>query len=377
MLRADFKLSTRGFRLHFNLEAGAEIVVVFGPSGAGKSLALRALAGLIRPDMGRIQLGERILFDQVQNVFVPPQQRRIGYVPQHFALFPHMSIFENIAYGLHDWPQGERRARVHSLLRLMRLESLGNRLPREVSGGQQQRTALARALARKPDLLLMDEPFTALDEALRVHLRAELRRVQHQVQIPVLFITHNLVEAYSLADKLVVMADGSVVQAGLRDEVFREPASSSVARMMGMSNIWRAVVNSVAEEELTLDWHGRSIVVARPETSPLEGPLLLGIRPEDVVIVRRGRALPPEMKENVFQGRIVEDRPQGFDHLLSVRVETEDGEGASLQVRIPHPVFVRLELAPGQERTFAVKPSSIHILPATPDKPEDEGPEEA
>lgn len=367
MLQADFKLSTRGFHLHFKLRVGADIAVVFGPSGAGKSLALRAVAGLIRPDEGKIELGERILFDQSRNIFLPPQERRIGYVPQHFALFPHLTISENIAYGLNDWPRETRQARVQSLLSLMRLEPFANRQPGEVSGGQQQRTALARALARKPDLLLMDEPFTALDEELRVHLRAELRRVQEQVEIPILFITHDLVEAYSLADKLVVMTDGAVVQAGSRDEVFREPASSSVALLMGMSNIWRATVTEVGDKMLSVDWHGRSLVVSRPDSTTVERSLLLGVRPEEVVIVRRGRKLQPEMKENLFTGKIVEDRPQGFDHLLSVELETVDGEAENVYVRIPHPVFVKLELAPGQERTFAVKPGAIHILPASDD----------
>jgi molybdate transport system ATP-binding protein len=363
MLQADFQLDTHNFHLHFTLEAEPEIVVVFGPSGAGKSLSLRALTGLIKPQAGVIVLGERTLYDEERDIFLPPQARRIGYVPQHFALFPHLTVAENIAYGLHNLPAAERRARVETLLELMRLEGFRNRNPREVSGGQQQRTALARALAREPDLLLMDEPFTALDEALRVHLRAELRRVQQQVQIPIIFITHDLLEAYSLADQLAVMIDGRVVQAGLRDEVFRSPHSPNVARLMGMSNIWKATVTELMNQEIHAEWNGLPIVITRPQWFRNPDTIRLGVRPEEVVIVRRGKELQPSLEANLLQGTIVEDRPRGFDHLLVVHVKTENDSNVRMDARIPHPVFVKLELALGQERTFSIKPSSIHVFP--------------
>lgn len=363
MLQADFQHATHSFQLHFTLTAGPEIVVIFGPSGAGKSLSLRALAGLIEPQRGFIRLGDQTLYDGEDGTFLPPQDRRIGYVPQHFALFTHLTVGENIAYGLHDRPTSERRARVHELLELMHLEGLRDRLPRQISGGQQQRTALARALARAPALLLMDEPFTALDEALRVHLRAELRRVQEQVHIPIIFITHDLVEAYSLADQLAVMIDGRVVQAGTRDEVFRKPRSPGVARLMGMSNIWNARTSRITEHEIRADWNGLQLVIARPEVFHREDMLRLGVRPEEVVIVRRGKALQADLNENLLHGTIVEDRPRGFDHLLVVRIETGHDSEASVDVRIPHPVFVKLQLQVGQERMFSIKPSSIHIFP--------------
>ncbi len=213
-LEVDLDIQVSGFRVRPKFTAGAEIVVLFGPSGAGKSLTLRTLAGLVRPAAGRIRLNNRVLDDVERGIHLRPQDRRLGYVPQNYALFPHLTVFDNVAYGLRRAPAAERRPRVISLLERMRLENRADWRPGELSGGQQQRAALARALAPSPEILLMDEPLGAVEESLRMELREEVRRIQTQDQIPVVLVTHNLAEAYSLAERLVVIVEGVVRQSG-------------------------------------------------------------------------------------------------------------------------------------------------------------------
>lgn len=362
-LQAELKICITDFTIQVELETGPELVVVFGPSGAGKSLVLRTLAGLVRPDDGFIRLGNRVLFDKKTGINLPPQKRRVGYVPQQYALFPHRSIVGNIAYALHDLPRKERLNRIRDLLKLMDLEDQADRKPHQVSGGQQQRVALARALARRPDLLLMDEPFAALDEPLRIHLRSELRQVQTHFGIPVILVTHNLVEAYSLADQLVVVDRGQVIQAGSRDEVFRRPSTVEVARLMGMTNILQTTIINHEDDRLTLDWLGNTLVVDSTAPVRKEKLLNIGIRPEDVIVVRKNRKLEGDVAQNLLHGVIVEDKAQGFDHLLAFAIQSSERNDQHLYVRIPHPVYLKLNLTLGEKRVLSIKPSSFHIFP--------------
>ena len=181
----DIRLRRRwpGFELDVGLRAGQEMTVLFGPSGSGKSLTLQCIAGIVRPDEGRIVVDGRTLFDSAQNVNLPPQARRVGYVPQHYALFPHLTVEQNIAYGLRDLTPTQRSARVREMVTLMALGGLEKRRPRELSGGQQQRVALARALSFRPDVLLLDEPFSSLDSGIRGELRDD-RTVRETRPVP-------------------------------------------------------------------------------------------------------------------------------------------------------------------------------------------------
>lgn len=363
VLQALIEIPTPDFRIEINLEAGPDLIVIFGPSGSGKSLTLKALAGLIQPEDGFIRLGDRILFDKSHNIHLPPQQRRVGYVPQDYALFPHLTVAENIGYGLHDLPGKERTTRVQDLLQLLRLDSFAHRKPAQVSGGQNQRAALARALARRPDILLMDEPFGALDEALRTHVREEIRRVQMYYQIPVILVTHNLEDAYSLADQLVVVSHGRVIQAGGKDEVFRQPISPDVARLMGMVNILETKVEGFEKDRIVVNWSGHKLSVPNTQSIKLCQQVLIGIRPEDVMFVRQDLTREDTLEDNSLSCVIVEDRAQGFDHLLTVVVQPRRSSGKKLLVRLPHPLFLRLGLTTGQDRTIHIKPSSIHLFP--------------
>ena len=205
-VRADFAASVGDFRLEVAFEAENELVVLYGRSGSGKSVTLRALAGLVRPESGRIEIGGRAVFDAAAGLELPPQQRRVGYVIQELALFPHLSMRQNVLIGLeHD---REAPARYEALRALLSIEGLDERRPHELSGGQQQRVALARALVRPSDVLLLDEPFSALDEALRSDLRSELLRLRREIELPIVFVTHDLREAHLLADRIAVIDEG-------------------------------------------------------------------------------------------------------------------------------------------------------------------------
>jgi molybdate transport system ATP-binding protein len=203
-----------GFELDVAWEIGAELAVLFGPSGAGKSLSLRMIAGLAQPESGRVLAGENLLLDTARAVCLPPQQRSIGYVFQDLALFPHMTVLENVLYGGHGLEREERDTRARNLINRFGLTAHQGRRPREISGGQQQRVAFARALLRRPSVLLLDEPFSALDASLRREMGELLREVQRELKFPAVLVTHDAAEAESLADTIILCAAGRVIRQG-------------------------------------------------------------------------------------------------------------------------------------------------------------------
>jgi molybdate transport system ATP-binding protein len=204
----------RRFTLQARFESCDNFIVLFGPSGSGKSLTLQSIAGLVSPEAGTIRVGGRTLFDSDKRVRVPIQQRNVGYLFQDYALFPHLTVTENVGFGLESWWQPGMpvrvRQRVGDMLEIFELTRQANALPRDLSGGQRQRVALARALIRKPDLLLLDEPFTALNPLLRARMRSELMRIQQQFQVPVLLITHDEDDVAAFGETLVVYDAGNV-----------------------------------------------------------------------------------------------------------------------------------------------------------------------
>ncbi len=221
-----------GFDLDVAWRSPGGFTVLFGYSGAGKSLTLSALTGVFRPDEGRVSLGEIVFFDSVAGVFVPPQKRRIGYVPQGGELFPHMTVARNIGYALKGHTSAERSERVAEMLAALKIEHLRDRLPGTLSGGERQRAALARALAPKPRALVLDEPFSALDLPVRVEMRELLRTVQRELDIPVAMVTHDLYEACALADTLVVYSGTGTVQVGSPRELLADPGTPEIRRLL-------------------------------------------------------------------------------------------------------------------------------------------------
>jgi molybdate transport system ATP-binding protein len=220
-----------GFILNVEWSVQDEMAVLFGYSGAGKSLTLQMIAGLIKPDRGAIRLGGRPLFDSRAGIDLRPQERAIGYVFQDLALFPHMTVQENILYGANGLGKRDRLERAAELTALFHIEKLSAKRPSEISGGQAQRVALARALIRRPELLLLDEPFSALDNPLRLELHHYLIDAARRYRIPVILVTHDLNEALKLGDKIIVYSQGRIIQAGKAAEVEDNPVIRDARRL--------------------------------------------------------------------------------------------------------------------------------------------------
>jgi len=228
----DVRHRLEAFELDVSFRTTGGITALFGPSGAGKSLTLRHVAGLAAADQGRIVLGDRVLFDSGDGVNVPPRRRQVGLVFQDYALFPHLSVGSNIAYGLSGWPRPRREERVEALLRVMGLEGYGPRDPGSLSGGERQRVALARALAPEPRILLLDEPFGALDFRVRRGLRSALLDLHDRTGVPMVLVTHSLSDVRELSDTLVLLDRGRVLNSGGTDSLLEDPGSEEAAALL-------------------------------------------------------------------------------------------------------------------------------------------------
>lgn len=277
----------------FALQEG-EIACLLGHSGCGKTTALRAVAGFEQPDSGTITLSGYTLSDR--HSFMPPHLRKIGMVFQDYALFPHLSVKENIAFGIAKQPAAERKKRIESLLELIGMPEYGGRYPHQLSGGQQQRVALARALAPKPELVLLDEPFSNLDSALRMRLSKEVRRLLKQENTSALMVTHDRHEAFAMADKIGIMAEGRLKQWDTPHNLYHYPADAEVARFTGKGVLLRGTV----EHGLVKTAAGALPRV--PEQDVEGGKVQVFVRPQNVLVGVEGGA-SAEVLECDFQGR--------------------------------------------------------------------------
>ena len=289
------------------------LLALLGPSGCGKTTALRVMAGFERPNGGEVWVGDRKVAGG--STWVPPERRRIGMVFQDWALFPHLDVWHNVAFGLGN----REKERVEEVLRLVRLDGLETRMPHELSGGQQQRVALARALAPAPDVVLLDEPFSNLDATLRARVRAEVREVLHEAKATAIFVTHDQEEALSMADEMAVMARGRVLQVGSPHEVYGDPVSREVAALVGESNFLPATVRG-----------GRAATAIGdlPAEGMADGEAELMLRPEAIRLEA----------DRDGAGVIVRAEFYGHDQLVSARL----GDGSVVDVRLlgPHPDLV-------------------------------------
>ena len=266
-----------GFTLHADFTAGNTAAAILGASGCGKSMTLRCIAGVVRPDSGRIVLDGRVLFDSEKGIDLPPQQRNVGLLFQNYALFPNMTVEQNILCALKkEKDPAARKAACGSALRAMRLEELAHRLPSELSGGQQQRAALARILAGRPRILMLDEPFSALDSYLREEVEGEVGSLLSNFDGTALLVTHDRDEAYRLCREMIVMDSGEVLRAGTTKEVFADPRRLTAARLTGCKNILPCV--RVDEHHVRLTGWERELTVALPVP---EGCCAVGIRAHD------------------------------------------------------------------------------------------------
>lgn len=268
MIEARIRRNFGAFTLDVEFQAASGITVLFGPSGSGKTLALDCIAGFEQPDEGRIQLDGRILFDGAARVHLSPQARECGYVFQNYALFPHMTLRDNLGFAAERVPRLERHRRVNEMLERFRLKEVAGRKPHEVSGGQKQRCSIARALIGRPRLLLLDEPARGLDPALRGELYRLLHEVRNDFEVPMLLVTHDLDEAFELGQELLVVREGRIAQRGRPKDVFDQPANFEVARLLGGLNLIQA-------EVLALD-PTRNFSRLRAGGAELSGPYLKG-----------------------------------------------------------------------------------------------------
>src|SRR5271169_5211280 len=326
-LEVAIEKNVPGFQLAVEFTADGAPLGLLGPSGSGKTMTLRAIAGLETPDRGRIVLHGRVLFDSEQRINVPARGRRIGLLFQNYALFPHLNVAENIAFGLRHLPAAERDRRLTEQLAAAHLGGLAERYPATLSGGEQQRVALARALAIEPAALLLDEPFSALDTHLRSALERQLRETLASYSGSTLFVSHNLEEAYRVCETLVVLAGGSVAARGPKEEIFRHPPKLEVARVTGCKNFSRArrLPDGCVE---ALDW-GCTLRVAQQFAAP---PAHIAIRAHHVR-VRAKHVLNLENFENTFPCWLAAMTETPFRVTLDLRIGAPPASSADFHLQ--------------------------------------------
>ena len=304
MLSVQVKKALREFELELGFEVRpAETLVIIGPSGCGKTTTLNMMAGLVQPDEGRIALGEKVLWDGQAGVDVPAEKRNVGYVFQDFALFPHMTVAANVAYGLRSRgaPKHEIAGRVEEALKLLGIAHYADRRPGALSGGERQRVALARAMACEAEMLLLDEPLGSLDAQTRNQVRGEVQRLLRLMGRIAIMVTHDYIDALTFGDQICVLERGRVLQMGDRQELLRHPKSQFVAQLTGV-NFLEGTISSRATAGLSEIWVGDMCLYAASDHQTM-GDTLLAFFPSDVTISREP---PGTSARNVFRSRVQE-----------------------------------------------------------------------
>ena len=358
-----FEVTIGGFHLDVSMKVKAgEILVLFGPSGAGKTTALRAMAGLVQPDTGSITIDGKVVFsDGMGNpgraVWVPPHHRRVGYVTQQNHLFPHLTVSDNISYGLRGRRSPETRQRVAGLIAALRLDGLESRRVWQLSGGQQQRTALARALAPSPDLLLLDEPFASLDMELRRELAAELRATVSRLNTPVILVTHSREEALTLGDSVQVIDNGQTIAIGAPLSVLEQPGRGRVARLVGVENLLVMQVSARFPQDGTMVCSAGDHSLETPLADGLEvgDAVTVGIRASDIILA--AGPLPQSSARNTWPGVVsdVQLRPPGYQVALKC-------DGVTLRCHITGTSLDAMNIEPGLSLWAIFKASSCFLL---------------
>lgn len=334
-VNAERRLENFNLDVSFRTSQGA--VGLLGPSGAGKSMTLRMIAGLSTPDRGRIVLNDRVLFDSGTKQNVPAAARRVGVVFQDYALFPHLTVAENVGFGIRNLPAEARRQRVDHQLGSMQIGELANRFPREISGGQRQRVAIARCMATDPDALLLDEPFAALDPHLRRQTEEQLRRALSNFSGPVVFVTHDMEEAFRFCTELLVLDRGSTIASGPKHKLFEDPGSVAAARLTGCKNIAPAV--AIGPNRISIPAWNCELTTSHQVNENLT---YVGYRSHQIRFVDNGDG------ENVFSCWLVSSSEAPHEMTLYLRMHTPaaPGEAAQLQADIPKDLWRVLSSTP-------------------------------
>lgn len=357
------KVLGTGFDLDVDFTITTGIHILFGPSGAGKTTLLDCIAGLTTPDSGHVSVTGRVLFDSAAHINVPVTQRSLGYVFQDLALFPHLTVESNVAYGLSGLGAAERKIRVEQVLGEMGISALRRRRPSELSGGERQRVALARALIMKPSLLLLDEPLTALDFPVRMKIADDLRSSIQKTKIPVLYVTHTRDEVFMLGDSLLVLERGRVIAHGTPHQVLSAPKGETVAQLAGFENIFDAVVTSIHDERGTMTCgvdsstgtHHRSVELETPLIRAAPGDKLrVGISAGDILL---STSVPVGLSaRNILPGHLVSLSRR--DAIVLAVIDC----GIELSAHLTLSARDSLGLAPGRQVWAIIKTHSCHLF---------------
>jgi molybdate transport system ATP-binding protein len=335
-----------------------EILALVGPSGSGKSTLLRTIAGLYRPARGRVVADGETWLDTLGGISLPPHRRRVGLVPQSYALFPHMTAEGNVAASLGDLPRAARAARAREMLALVHLAGLEARRPAEMSGGQQQRVAVARALAREPRALLLDEPFSAVDRATRERLYREIADLRRTLDMPVVLVTHDMDEAARLADRMVVLHQGRTLQEGPPLEVMTRPDSPEVARLVGLRNVFTArVAARQPGGGILLDWAGLTL---EAEADAAPGAAVDWTLPDGFVVLHRRDRPSRGEHENPVAGRVAQVLVLG--QTVHLALSPDHAPDLPLHFSVPLHVATRNGIAPGVAAKVSLIADGIHLM---------------
>jgi molybdate transport system ATP-binding protein len=352
------KFRTNGwvtFALDSSFVVQQGITILFGPSGSGKTTILRSIAGIVLPDTGRIELGEDIYFDSGKGINVPIQRRKIGFVFQDYLLFPHLTAVQNAAYAIRSVDSKGRRERASELLDLMGIAYASDRYPSQLSGGEQQRVALARALGADPAILLLDEPFSALDATSRMRLMGEIVELQRKLMIPFLYVTHSPADAVRVGDFALILNAGRIVQEGKPAAVFNAPRDSRASRAVGNENILAGRIQSYNQRQgiSVIDLGGCEIVVPY-NGLPKGAAVTIGIRSDEIIVARE--FIGPTSARNLLKAtitRVIED---------GLQVDLLTNCGVDLKVRVTAQALDALDLKPGVKVYLLIKANSCHVL---------------
>ena len=345
------------FQLETEFKVLPGITILLGPSGAGKSTLLRCIAGLSDPEQGRIAIGERVLFDAESRISVGPARRGVGFVFQNLALFPHLNVRENVAYGLRRLDAMERERRMANVLESFQIAHLSKRLPREISGGEQQRVALARSLVPEPCVLLLDEPLSSLDVRTKTGIIDDMRRWNEARRIPILYVTHDHEEVFALGERVVALDEGRIVAEGSPLDVVSAPRHETMAQFAGFENLFDATVVGIQEQKGTMTCRiaGSSIELEAPPTRVAPGAeVRLGIRAGDILLA----SARPEM---VGVGNVINGRIKRLDRIGS-KIEARVDCGAEFRVHLPPGSMPSARLQASAEVWMVIRTHSCHLV---------------
>jgi molybdate transport system ATP-binding protein len=363
MLRAKIKKRLgRGadeFFLDAEFEAPPGVTILFGASGSGKSTTLRAIAGIIEPDEGRIQVDEQIFFDSQKRMNLPIRSRGVGYVFQNLALFPHLSVRANVEFGMKNLPSHEKHQHALEIMSALKIEHTANRKPREISGGEAQRVALARALSSAPKVLLLDEPLSAIDETTKAGILADLKTINRDLQLPILYVTHSREEAVTLGERVIVYEDGRVVACGEPLEVFRSPISKGVARLTGVENIFAGSVVAKNEAGGTMnvevkDENGVCRIDIPFASNPLNERVTIAVPSGDILLATQ--AIHSVSARNILRGQIITIEEKSNRTVVRVK------SGVTWSVSVTRQAVNELQLSASQDVWLAIKTHSCYLL---------------